>query len=116
MKKDKALDVFLQFMEDEVLSKSGDLDFWLGALSLALFKPAILIKIKGYEPMMKLSGVLNDEDDIDLDKLNEALNYAFSKKPQLHVDFREYVPFLNFKSTFTQTDAAELMKRLHEAK
>ena len=116
MKKEKAFDVFLQFMEDEVLAKSSDLDFWLGALSLSLFKPALLQMMKGYEPMLKLSGVLNDEDDIDLDKLNDALNYAFGKKPQLHVDFKEHIPFLNFKSTFTQADAAELMKRLRESK
>lgn len=116
MKKEKALDVFLTFLEEEVFSKADYQDYWLGALSLSLFRPALLLLLKNYDPILKLSGALNDNDEIDLDKLNDALNYAFDKQPTFPFDFKKYLPYLNFKSTFTQADAAELMKRLRASK
>lgn len=116
MKKDKAIDVFLAYLEEEVLAKSSDVDYWLGAFSLCLFKPAIVKKLESYEPFLKMAGALSEEGDIDLDRLNEALGYAFSKKPQFSVDFQQYIPYLNFSSNFTKDfDYKEIMKRLREA-
>ena len=98
---EKAVDAFLAFMADQValIPKLGERFLGYGALGALKANPGILVnKVK---PWAEMAGIV-DEGMVDMDMLKAALSTAFENVPK--------VSYFGF--TFTEEDAASLIKKL----
>lgn len=98
---EKAVDAFLAFMADQValIPKLGERFLGYGALGALKANPCILVnKVK---PWAEMAGIV-DDGMVDMDMLKAALSSAFENVPK--------VSYFGF--TFTEEDAASLIKKL----
>jgi hypothetical protein len=98
---DKAVDAFLAFMSDQValIPKLGERFLGYGALGALKANPGLIVnKVK---PWAEMAGIVED-DMVNMDVLKVALTTAFENVPK--------VSYFGF--TFTEEDAAALLKKL----
>ena len=98
---EKAVDAFLAFMADQVslIPNLGERFLGYGALGALKANPGILVnKVK---PWAEMTGIV-DDGMVDMDMLKAALSTAFENVPK--------VSYFGF--TFTEEDAATLIKKL----
>ena len=98
---EKAVDAFLAFMADQValIPNLGERFLGYGALGALKANPGILVnKVK---PWAEMTGIV-DDGMVDMDMLKAALSTAFENVPKVNY----------FGFTFTEEDAATLIKKL----
>ena len=96
-----AVDAFLSFMSDQValIPKLGERFLAYGALGALKANPGLLVgKVK---PWAEMAGIVED-GMVDVDMLKAALKTAFENVPKVNY----------FGFTFTEEDAATLIKKL----
>lgn len=99
---ENAVNGLVAYVADEMLPAiPTNLKKFAGYMVLGSVKSNPMTAVKPYEPFLRMSGILTD-DGIDVDVLEDSLNCAFGKIPEIEL--------LGFK--FTKGDVHQLVTHI----